>query len=109
MFNLEKFQQEFGINNNLIAEMNPLDKIDSNKMSVENKNSFSNILRESIAEVNDSQKGAYDAMEQIATGKVENLQEAVRKIESAELSLKLSLEVKNKALASFKQIMTMQI
>ena len=99
-----------GINNNLIAEMNPLDNINkTNQLDSTNEHSFSNILKESIAEVNNSQKGAYDAMEQIATGKVENLQEAVRKIESAELSLKLSLEVKNKALSSFKQIMTMQI
>ena len=33
-----------------------------------------------------------------ATGNVKNLQEAVQKIEEAELSLKLALEVKNKAI-----------
>ncbi|MDY0051375.1 MAG: flagellar hook-basal body complex protein FliE [Aliarcobacter sp.] len=48
-------------------------------------------------------------MESIASGKVTNLQEAVQKIEEAELSLKLALEVKNKALAAYKQIMAMQI
>jgi len=71
--------------------------------------SFSNLLKESIEEVNQSQVSAYDAMNDIATGKVENLQEAVQKIEEAELSLKLGLEVKNKALGAYKQIMAMQI
>jgi len=71
--------------------------------------SFSNVLKESIEEVNQSQVTAYDAMNDIATGKVENLQEAVKKIEEAELSLKLGLEVKNKALGAYKQVMAMQV
>ncbi|MEA3497764.1 MAG: flagellar hook-basal body complex protein FliE [Campylobacterota bacterium] len=71
--------------------------------------SFSNILKESINEVNNTQVSAYNAMQDIATGKVENLQEAVKKIEEAELSLKLGLEVKNKALGAYKQVMAMQI
>ena len=71
--------------------------------------SFSNVLKESIEEVNQSQVTAYDAMSDIATGKVENLQDAVKKIEEAELSLKLGLEVKNKALGAYKQVMAMQV
>jgi flagellar hook-basal body complex protein FliE len=71
--------------------------------------SFSNVLKESIEEVNQSQVTAYEAMNDIATGKVDNLQEAVKKIEEAELTLKLGLEVKNKALGAYKQVMAMQI
>jgi len=74
-----------------------------------NSESFADILKNSVAEVNNSQVEAYDAMESIATGKVENLQEAVQKIDEAELSLKLALEVKNKALGAYKQVMAMQI
>ena len=75
----------------------------------QNSDSFSNILKESLNEVNNTQVSAYNAMNDIATGKVENLQEAVRKIEEAELSLKLGLEVKNKALGAYKQVMAMQV
>ncbi len=74
-----------------------------------NENSFSNVLKNSIEEVNDTQVKAYNAMNDIASGKVENLQDAVQKIEEAELSLKLGLEVKNKALGAYKQIMSMQV
>ncbi|MDD2697808.1 MAG: flagellar hook-basal body complex protein FliE [Arcobacteraceae bacterium] len=71
--------------------------------------SFGSILTKSIGEVNKTQVTAYNAMEQIATGKVENLQKAVQQIEEAELSLKLALEVKNKALNAYKEVMRMQV
>ena len=84
------------------------DKLFSNQ-SKDEDNTFSQILNKSLGELNDSQVQAYDAMQGIATGKVENLQKAVQKIEEAELSLKLALEVKNKALSAYKDIMRMQI
>ena len=71
--------------------------------------SFSSMLNKAISDVNTSQVKGYTAMEELATGKVENLQDAVQKIEEAELSLKLALEVKNKALSAYKEIMRMQI
>jgi flagellar hook-basal body complex protein FliE len=86
-----------------------------NKNSVQKTNentpneSFASMLNNAINEVNDTQVDGYKAMENIATGKVENLQQAVSKIEEAELSLKLALEVKNKAMGAYKQIMSMQV
>jgi flagellar hook-basal body complex protein FliE len=71
--------------------------------------SFEDYLTGALDEVNATQVKAYDAMEGIATGKVENIQDAVAKINEAELSLKLALEVKNKAIMSYKEIMKMQI
>ncbi len=71
--------------------------------------SFQNMLENAINEVNDEQVQGYNAMENIATGKVTNLQEAVQRIEEAELSMKLALEVKNKALNAYKEIMRMQV
>lgn len=71
--------------------------------------SFEDILKNAVSDVNKSQVEAYNAMEGIATGKVKNLQEAVQKIEEAELSLRLSLEVKNKAISAYKEIMRMQV
>jgi len=94
---------------------NQIRGLDTNKLFTPNQNnikddkSFANVLNESLTKVNKTQLEAYNAMEQIATGKVENLQKAVQKIEEAELSLKLALEVKNKALSAYKEVMRMQI
>ncbi|RBQ25959.1 flagellar hook-basal body complex protein FliE [Arcobacter sp. CECT 9188] len=101
-----------------INYLNPLQGIDStdvvnqtedlNESKYANK-SFKDLLDNAINDVNDTQIQGYNAMTDIATGKVTNLQEAVQRIEEAELSLKLGLEVKNKAINAYREIMRMQI
>ena len=86
-------------------QVNPLNKVDSRA----NDKSFDDMLKSAMSEVNSHQVEGYKAMEGIATGNVKNLQEAVQKIEEAELSLKLALEVKNKAIAAYKEIGRMQV
>lgn len=98
-----------------ISGINPLSQlINQNQVDQTNQNqvvgtSFQDMLKQSINEVNKTQTQGYSAMEGIATGTVPNLQEAVQKIEEAELSLKLALEVKNKAVNGFKEVMRMQV
>ena len=81
----------------------------TNKVLPSQDKSFQNMLNDAISEVNDEQVKGYNSMEGIATGKVTNLQEAVQKIEEAELSMKLALEVKFFGLTAYKEIMRMQI
>ncbi len=81
----------------------------NSQTKVENDSSFEQMLNNAISEVNDTQVEGYKAMEQMARGEVTNLQEAVQKIEEAELSLKLALEVKNKAVNAYKEVMRMQV
>lgn len=99
-----------GLNkNSLLNSVIGSSDMSKNQQSNTNGESFSDILKQSVADLNNSQVEAYNAMDDIATGKVDNLQEAVQKIQEAELSLKLGLEVKNKALGAYKQIMAMQV
>ena len=72
-------------------------------------NTFENILNNAIGELNSQQVQGYNAMADISTGKVTNLQEAVQKIEEAQLSLQLALEVKNKAINAYKEVMRMSV
>ena len=96
-----------------ISEISNSLNLGKTNLSQDNKqvagDSFEKILQNAIGNVNQTQVDAYDAMEGIATGRVTNLQEAVQKIEEAELSLKLALEVKNKAIGAYKEIMRMQV
>lgn len=86
-----------------------LAKSNANQVNKADDKTFDNMLKDAISEVNDSQVQGYKAMEGIATGNVKNLQEAVQQIEEAELSLKLALEVKNKAINAYKEVMRMQV
>ena len=83
-------------------------KVEQNK-AINNTQSFEDMLNKAVSEVNNEQIEGYSAMKDISSGKVTNLQEAVQQIEEAELSLKLALEVKNKALNAYKEVMRMQI
>jgi len=89
--------------------ISPLLNTQDSTKNIKQDNTFSDILKDTIKEVNNSQVEGYNAMEGIATGKVKNFQEAVQKIEEADLSLKLALEVKNKAIAAYKEINSMQV
>ncbi|RBQ29761.1 flagellar hook-basal body complex protein FliE [Aliarcobacter vitoriensis] len=101
-----------------INYLNSLQSIDSSEVVNQTEDlsdskyankSFKELLDNAVNEVNETQIQGYNAMTDIATGKVTNLQEAVQRIEEAELSLKLGLEVKNKAINAYREIMRMQI
>lgn len=89
--------------------INPLTLKDNVNIDNKKDSTFSNMLSDAVSEVNKEQLQGYKAMEEIASGKVTNLQHAVQQIEEAELSMKLGLEVKNKALNAYKEVMRMQI
>jgi flagellar hook-basal body complex protein FliE len=80
-----------------------------NKIKPNNQIDFANTLKDSIDNLDKIEDTSYQAMQDIATGKVENLQEAVVKIEKAEINLRLALEVKNKTISAYKEVMRMQI
>jgi len=91
-----------------LSSLSPI-SLNNNEQKINDDKSFQNMLTDAIGEVNKEQIEGYDAMEGIATGNVTNLQEAVQQIEEAELSMKLALETKNKVIAAYKEIMSMQI
>jgi len=71
--------------------------------------SFGDILKKSIGEVNEVQKSAEKAMEDMATGQVKDLHQAALAIGKAEVSMKFMLEVRNKAVNAYKEILRTQI
>ena len=71
--------------------------------------SFEEILKKSLDEVNKLQNKADQSIEAIASGKMENIQDAVMAIEKADVSLKLLTEIRNKAIEAYKEIMRMQV
>ena len=96
---------------------NSIDKISSlldnvsTKKNVTNNNGgdFSKVLEKSLSEVNTLQKDSQKAMSDMATGAVKDLHQAAIAIDKAELSMKMMLEVRNKALNAYKEISRTQI
>ena len=73
------------------------------------ENSFANQLKSAINDVNDQQVQGEKAMSDIATGQVKDLHQAALAIDKAEISMKMMLEVRNKALNAYKEITRTQL
>lgn len=70
---------------------------------------FANALSGSIAEVNQAQIAADRAAEQMVAGETKNLHETMIKLEEADISLRLLVQVRNKAVEAYQEVMRMQV
>ena len=86
-----------------------LDNVSTKKNVTSNGGDFSKVLEKSLSEVNNLQKDSQKAMSDMATGEVKDLHQAAIAIDKAELSMKMMLEIRNKALNAYKEISRTQI
>ncbi len=70
---------------------------------------FLSVLKASLNEVNDLQIKGDEAVRDIATGQVKDLHQAAIAIDKAEISMQMMLEIRNKALNAYKEILRTQI
>jgi len=70
---------------------------------------FKDTLMESISQVNTLQTKAHSAMENLATGKENNLHETMIAIQKAEISFKMMMQVRNKIMSAYQEVMRMQV
>ena len=70
---------------------------------------FAKHLTSALNEVNDMQKESEHAIADLATGQVKDLHQAALAIDKAETSMKLMLEIRNKALNAYKEIGRTQV
>jgi flagellar hook-basal body complex protein FliE len=78
-------------------------------LSKENATTFSEILRNSVDKVNEYQHQADTAIKELIAGRSKNIHETMLTIERADASLKLMMQVRNKMLDAYKEIMRMQV
>ncbi len=77
------------------------------KDKIENANGskdFASQLKSAINEVNELQETSEKAIGDLATGQVKDLHQAALAISKAETSMKLMLEIRNKALNAYKEL-----
>lgn len=78
--------------------------------SVENvKNSFGNVLSDMVSEVNSTQMSGDQAIAKLQSGDAKHLHEVMIAVEEADVSLRMLVQLRNKALTAYEEIMRMQI
>ena len=71
--------------------------------------SFIDTMKQTIDEVNAYQKDSQKALADVATGQIKDLHQAAIAIGKAETSMKVMLEVRNKAINAYREISRTQI
>ena len=84
--------------------------IDTKKISPEGEGaSFADTLSESLNKVNDLQKEADKAIEDFATGKTRNIHETMIAVNKADLAFRLTMQVRNKIVEAYQEVMRTQV
>ena len=73
------------------------------------KSGFAATLKDAINSVDKLQKTADVEMQNLATGKSQNLHETMIAAEKAEIALRLMVQVRNKMIEAYQDIMRMQV
>lgn len=99
---------QFGVIKNDIQHIGA-DNKDVGTKDKRNGLDFINTLKSSIQDVNTEQQTSEKALADMASGQVKDLHQAAIAINRAENSMKVMLEVRNKAINAYKEILRTQI
>ena len=70
---------------------------------------FARVLADSLNNVSELQSVADEKVQQLATGEIDNVQDVVMAMAEADLSFRLVLEIRNKLVESYQEIMRLQV
>lgn len=75
----------------------------------EGQKSFADTLKEAISNVNELQKDSDTKVQQLATGKTDDVASVMISAEKAEIALRAMVQVRNKIIDAYQDIMKMQV
>ena len=73
------------------------------------KADFGDILQSTLKNVNNAQLSGDQAIEKLQSGEAKHLHEVMLAVEEADISLRMLVQMRNKALTAYEEIMRMQI
>lgn len=94
---------------NSINSINQVQQAEKVNKSSTNGLEFSNLLEEAIDKLDQTQKSSQSANLSLLTGNVENIHSVILEAEKAEIALSLALQIRNKIIDSYNDIMRIQI
>lgn len=100
--------------NNSVGGVNDLPKADVNGINRSTpaeggEKSFAQTLKDAVSEVNQLQKVSDIKSQELATGKTQNISEVMIAAEKADISLRLMVQVRNKIIEAYQEMMKMQV
>jgi len=72
-------------------------------------NAFGDMLKTMVQDTNQAQSDGDNAIENLQSGKAQHLHEVMISVEEADMSMRMLVQLRNKALTAYEEIMRMQI
>ena len=94
---------------NKINSSGNIEALNLNKTKNSSDLDFEKVLKSELEETNNLMQKAEKAKADIASGQVEDLAKASITIQKAEMKMKMMLEVRNKAINAYKELLKTQI
>lgn len=74
-----------------------------------NQASFGQFLQDAMSEVNNLQMQSRDAKQQLLTGNIDDIHQVMVAAEKANVALQLTVQIRNKVIEAYQDIMRMQV
>ena len=71
--------------------------------------SFADTLKDAVGTVNQLQKASDKKMQELATGKTTNIPEVMMAAEKADIALRMMVQMRNKVIEAYQEVMKMQV
>lgn len=71
--------------------------------------SFADTLKDAVGTVNALQKASDAKMQELATGKTSNIPEVMMAAEKADIAMRMMVQVRNKIIEAYQEVMKMQV
>ena len=84
-------------------------ELDLGHISEPKNRSFGEMLSNSILEVNNLQKEADKAIQNLVTGRTKNIDETMLAVEKADIAFRSMTQIRSKVIEAYKEIMRMQL
>jgi flagellar hook-basal body complex protein FliE len=98
---------------NILPVNNPTPQIISDQSDLhsitQTDQNFSDFIKSTISEVNQSQAEGDLSIQKLHSGEAQNLHDVMISVEQADISLRMLVQIRNKAIQAYEEIMRMQI
>ena len=102
--------KDITIESNLRAVLGPgLHKTQKSGTQVDGEMSFSETMAESLSKVNSLQQDADEAIEDFVAGKSQNIHETMIAVNKADLAFRMTMQVRNKIVEAYQEVLRMQV
>ncbi len=102
--------QDITVKTNLKSVLNPgLSNLEAKPAGEGEEGSFIETLSDSIQKVNELQKEADVAIEKLATGESNSVHGAMLAVSKADTAFRLTMQVRNKMVEAYQEVMRMQV